>query len=148
MKRISWYPLAFFVALSTALSGCNEGEDFGNSKIGGPVIDGTNQTAPLPTESEDALEVELVVGKESGGKYHSANVAHLKYQCTGDVSSIPATGNKKYLARCALGARSVEFFIGESNSLSNERISLGTAYLPMCSGRSTGSDCAGGTGFF
>src|SRR5690554_212080 len=152
MKRISWYPLAFFVALSTALSGCNEGEDFGNAVIGGPVIDGTNQPAPLPSEIEDAVEIELVVGKMDGGKFHSANVAHLKYKCTGEVGSIPSTGDKKYLARCATTASQVEFFIGESNSLPSERISLGTAYLPLCSGRSGGSagatGCAGGSGFF
>ena len=152
MKRISLYALAFSAAVAAAsLSGCNAGEDFGDVTIGGPIIDNTEQPADLPLDDEDALEVELVVASEVGGVVRTSNVGHIKYECTGSVGEVKISGDKPFLARCATTARSVEFFVGGSGE-GDPRISFGTVYLPMCTGRSDGSagatGCAGGSGFF
>ena len=152
MKRISLYALAFSAAVAAAsLSGCNAGEDFGDVNIGGPIIDNTEQPADLPLDDEDALEIELVVASEVAGVVRTSNVAHIKYECTGSVGEVKASGDKAFLARCATTARSVEFFVGGTGA-DDPRISFGTAYLPMCLGRSEGSagqsGCAGGSGFF
>ena len=152
MKHITFYALALSVAVATvSLSGCNAGEDFGDASIGGPIIDNTPQPAELPEDDEDALEVELVVASEVGGEVRTSNVAHIKYECTGSVGEVKATGDSAFLARCATTARSVEFFVGGSDD-GAARISFGVAYLPMCTGRSEGSagqaGCAGGSGSF
>lgn len=152
MKHISLYALAFSAAVAAAsLSGCNAGEDFGDVNIGGPIIDNTPQPADLPLDDEDAVEIELVVASGVAPEVRTSNIAHIKYECTGSVGEVKASGDKAFLARCATTARSVEFFVGGSGA-DDPRISFGTAYLPMCTGRSDGSagatGCAGGSGFF
>jgi hypothetical protein len=153
MKHITLYALALSVGVAAvSLGGCNSGEDFGNVNIGGPIIDNTPQPAPLPKDDEEAVEIELVVASEDGdGKVRTANIAQIKYKCTDSIGTVRASGDKAYLARCATSARSVEFFVGGSGA-TDPRISFGTAYLPMCTGRSEGSageaGCAGGSGFF
>ncbi|MCC1498252.1 hypothetical protein, partial [Alcanivorax sp. 1008] len=152
MKHVTLYALALSVAVAAvSLSGCNAGEDFGDVNIGGPIIDNTPQPADLPADDEDALEIELVVASDVGGMVRTANVAHIKYECTESVGEVKASGDTAYLARCATSARSVEFFVGGSGE-GDPRISFGVAYLPMCTGRSEGSagqsGCAGGSGFF
>ncbi|MEE4250861.1 MAG: hypothetical protein V2I38_09750, partial [Alcanivoracaceae bacterium] len=152
MRHTTLYALALSAAVAAvSLSGCNAGEDFGDVNIGGPIIDNTPQPAELPADDEEALEIELVVASEVAGVVRTSNVAHIKYECTGSVGEVKASGDTAYLARCATTARSVEFFVGGSGD-TDPRISFGTAYLPMCTGRSEGSagqtGCAGGSGFF
>lgn len=151
MKTAKLCLSAMTLSAFLVLSGCNGGEDFSDAIIGGPIRDTRPGPAPIPDIGEEAVEIELVVGIEVGpGEYRTANIANIGYSCTESSSSVPDDGLKPFIARCAPTADRVEFFIG--GALPGERrISLGTAYLPMCTGRSVGSTgqaCGGGTGFF
>lgn len=147
---ISFFAIALGAAV--ALAGCNGGEDFSDAIIGGgSPIDPRPGPAPIPDDDEPAVEVELVVGIDDAGIYRTANIANINYTCTEAVGAVKGSGLKPYIARCAPTADRIEFFIGGSLS-GDRRISIGTAYLPLCTGRSGGSagasGCAGGTGFF
>lgn len=150
IKTISVFAIVLGALL--ALAACNGGEDFSDAIIGGPSpIDSRPDPAPIPEDDEPAVEIELVVGIDDGGTYRTANIANINYTCTEAVGVVKDDGLKPFVARCAPTADRVEFFIGGTLS-GDRRISIGTVYLPLCTGRSDGSagqsGCAGGTGFF
>lgn len=128
------------------LAACNGGEDFPGAGSG-PIVPLPGGDKDIPELTEDAVEVELVAAINDNGTIRTARVTNLGYECTGSRAFIPASGAGEGLARCHPSADKVSFFIG-SDGLTGRRVYLGTIYLPMCSTRSSGSDCEGGTGFF
>jgi hypothetical protein len=128
------------------LVACNGQEDFSGS-IPGPIISLPGGPQPIPGVEDDAVLVELVVALNDNGEVRTATIANLGYTCTGNSAYIPKSGTREALVRCHPSAQTVEFFIGSKDD-ANSRFSLGTLYLPMCTGRSTANQCAGGTGFF
>ena len=148
MKHVS--ALLMSAVMVLGLVACNAGEDFEDAVVGGPVRDTRPRPAPIPAPDQPAVEIELVVGIERGGQIRPANIANLTYKCTESVGVISATSSRPYIARCATTADRIEFFVG-GQTMDARRISLGTAYLPLCTGRSTrstGSGCGGGAGYF
>lgn len=147
MKRLSACVVA--AAMVLGLVACNAGEDFADAVVTGPIRDQRPKPAPLPKPDEPAVEVELVVGFDRSG-IRPANIANLGFKCTESVGTIRATGERPFIARCATSADRIEFFVGGTDT-DSRRITLGTAFLPLCTGRSvgsTGSACGGGTGYF
>ena len=152
MNKTTISLFAIALGAAVALAGCNGGEDFSDAIIGGGnPIDPRPDPAPIPDDDEPAVEIELVVGIDDGGTYRTANIANINYTCTEAVGVVEDGGLKPYIARCAPTADRVEFFVGGTLT-GDRRISIGTAHLPLCTGRSGGSGgqsgCAGGTGFF
>lgn len=146
--------LALLVA-SVLVAGCNGEEDFSDAVLNSPILGGVNND-PLDPEGL-ALEVELVAGRDNGsGDPVSAIVANLGYRCGGLSSFVPKSGNAEgfepYRARCPISARSIEYFIGDDTQLGTS-FTLGTATLPVCSGRSANVDpdnntCDPSAGYF
>ncbi|MFN3713135.1 MAG: hypothetical protein ACK4SX_05710 [Alcanivoracaceae bacterium] len=128
------------------LVACNGAEDFGGT-IPGPVVPLPGGPKPIPGVNDDAVLVELVAAIDDNGTVRTATITNLGYTCTSSSAYMPKAGAREALARCHPSASSVEFFIGDRDDPA-KRFSLGTYYLPMCTGRSTRNECAGGVGFF
>ena len=119
------------------LAACNGSEDFSNANLSSPVLGGDGDPADPDGE---AVEVELVAGREGSSGAKSAVISNLGYSCGGTTGYIPKDGNVEgfipFRARCPLSARKIQFFIGPTDSADAiDRIRIGEALLPQVSGR-------------
>ncbi|MDF1780450.1 MAG: hypothetical protein P1U67_04060 [Alcanivoracaceae bacterium] len=118
---------SFFFALAVSavmLAGCNGQEDFSGARIGGPIIDGTQNPDPNFNPS-DPCSPRVV-----GNFINKGNVDNIGYFCGGYLNYTGQVGiqdlerdQQRFV--CPLFSNSVTFFIGGNDA----RESLGTAYF-------------------
>lgn len=137
--------LAFSLALSAGLLvACNGSEDFSDASLTSPVLGGDGDPADPDAE---AVEIELVAGREGDMGAKAAVVSNLGYSCGGTSGYIPGAADPEgflaYRARCPFSAESITYYLGDpADGLS--RIEIGTVLIPRVSGRQT----VGGAGRF
>lgn len=117
------------------LVGCNEGEDFSDADIRGPIIEPSPGSDNPLGDDVESIEIEFVDDRVLGLGYAcrgaQGGTGYTGYIVDGNGEFSPDNeGNPvPEFVECGVDATSVDFFLGDATG--SERFMLGTFYLPQ-----------------